>query len=104
MPTPDAYRRRYERAEAERLRLAQALQTFEARLAQLVNTAADDQQRQIDALERLLLNRASLVGVAVVESRTLRFTFTRRGQVHQVDTYNALGLSADEIKKVLLDD
>lgn len=101
MPRDAAYwQRRYERAEAGRL---QALDQVAQFAHDRIDTAADDMQQQVDALEQLVLSRAMLVAVES-DGRTLRFKFTRRGQVHQIDTYNAMGLDVAEIRKVLLED
>lgn len=72
-------------------------------LAKRVDAAADEQQRQIDALERLVLNRASLVGIEQ-DGRKVRFVFTRRGAIHTVTCYADMSLDLAATRKVLLDD
>lgn len=100
MRDADYWRRRYERAEAGRL---QALSDLQAATRTTINAAADEMQQQIDALELLILRRAALVGV-VADGRKLRFTFQRRGALHQVECYNAMGLNVEELQRVLLGD
>lgn len=99
MPTADAYRRKYERAEAERLRLAEAVRDLTLR----VNAGADDLQQQVDALEQLVLNRAALVSIEP-DGRKLRLLFTRRGALHAVDVYNSVSVPLPELRKILLED
>lgn len=72
-------------------------------LQKRIDTAADEQQQQIDALERLLLNRATLVNVEQ-DGRKIRFLFTRRGAVHAVTCYADMSVDLAQIKKDLLDE
>ena len=71
-------------------------------LAQRVDIAADEQQQQIDALERLVLNRAALVNIEQ-DGRKVHFTFMRRGQVHRVTCYADMSMDVAAVRKELLD-
>lgn len=95
MPSESYWKRRYERAEAGRLVALSAAVTR-------VDTAADDLQRQVDALELVVLNRAALVNVEQ-DGRTLRLTFTRRGALHRIEAYAGMSVSVDSIRKELLE-
>lgn len=77
--------------------------TLQVTLTKRIDTAADDQQAQIDALEQLVLRRAALVDVAR-DGRKLKFTFTRRGEVHVVECYADMATDVAAIRKALLDD
>lgn len=71
-------------------------------LSKRVDAAADDQQQQIDALEQLVLNRAALVAIEQ-DGRTLRLTFTRRGELHQIEAYAGMSVDVAALRKKLLD-
>lgn len=90
------WKRRYERAEQGRI---EALQ----RLSERVDIAADDQQKQIDALEQLLLKRTALTNIER-DGRTIRLTFVRRGEVHRLNMYAAMSFDLDGARAVLLED
>ena len=100
MPSEQSWKRRYERAEAERMRLAVEIRE---QYHKVIDAGIDDMQQQIDALEQLLLNRAALVNVAV-DGRKVRFTFTRRGQVHQVEAYADMSLDIASVRRALLEE
>lgn len=72
-------------------------------LSKRVDIAADEQQQQIDALERLVLNRAALVNIEQ-DGRKVHFTFTRRGAVHRITCYADMSLDVSKARKELLDD
>lgn len=99
MRDPDYWRRRYERAEAGRLAALDQLRDASLRL---INTAADDQQQQIDALEQLVLTRAALTSITV-DGRKILFTFVRRGAVHQIVTYASMDSDVARWRKELLE-
>ncbi len=77
--------------------------TIQSTLTQRIDAAADEQQQQIDALERLVLNRAALVNIEQ-DGRKIRFTFTRRGEVRRIECYADMSVDVAAIRKVLLDD
>lgn len=87
MPTPDAWKRRYERAEAERLRLAAEL---------------DEAKQQVTAIEQIALTRALLVGIER-DGRRVIFTFSRRGQVHRCETYGTWDQPVEQWRKELVE-
>lgn len=100
MPDADYWRRRYERAEAGRLA---ALEQLRDASHKLIDIAADEQQQQIDALERQLLNRAALVSIEP-DGNKLRFMFVRRGAPTVVMVYNSLSMPLAALRKELLED
>lgn len=71
-------------------------------LKERVDSAADDLQHQVDALERLLLNRAALVNIEQ-DGRKVHFTFTRKGAVHRITCYADMSLDVRKARKDLLD-
>jgi len=71
-------------------------------LTQRVDTAADEMQQQIDALELLVLNRAALIDITQ-DGRKLQFTFTRRGQIYRVEAYADMSVDVAGIRKELLE-
>lgn len=99
MPTAEYWKRRYERAEAGRL---EALDQVRHTVFQRIDTAADEQQKQIDALEKLVLNRATLHDIRR-EGRKILLTFVRRGEVHRLTFYSYMAFDIARHRKELLE-
>ncbi len=71
-------------------------------LAQRVDAAADEQQQQIDALEQLLLNRATLVNIEQSGAKMI-LTFTRRGQVHRIEAHASMSTDIAALRRELIE-
>ena len=93
------WKRRYERAEAGRL---EALDQLRDTLLQRVNIAADDQQAQIDALERALNKRAHLIGITR-NGRKVQFTFVRAGRLTICEFFGTMDNDIESWKHELLE-
>ena len=71
-------------------------------IAHRVDASHDDQQKQIDALEQLVLNRTALVDIQQ-DGRKVQFTFTRRGEVHRVECYADMSMNVAELRRALVE-
>lgn len=96
----DYWKRRYERSEAGRL---EALNQVRDMSARLIDTAADEQQKQIDALETLVLNRAMLVNLER-DGRKVRLTMVRRGAPTVIELYGDMSFDLAATHRTLLGD
>ena len=77
--------------------------TFLDNLSKRVDTAADDLQQQVDALEMQLLKRTALVNIEQ-DGRKVRFTFIRRGALTRVECYADMSMDVAALRKELLGD